>query len=104
MRRAVAVLVAAGVLASPAVAGTKRVAVRDDVFSPTSLTVGKGTTVKWVWRGKHKHDVAVASGPVFFSSGRQRDGSFKRTFRKRGTYELVCTVHSPDMKMTLTVR
>jgi plastocyanin len=101
----VAGLLALGaLLAAPAAAGTKRVAVRDDVFVPASLSVAKGTTVKWVWRGKHKHDVAVSSGPEFFRNSPQRSGTFRKKLRKRGTYQLVCTVHSPEMQMTITVR
>jgi plastocyanin len=92
-------------LVAPAAAGAKvKVKLKDDRFAPTSVTVAKGTTVKWVWRGKHKHDVAVASGPSFFRSERKRSGSFKKRMKARGTYQLVCTVHSPDMAMTLVVR
>ena len=92
-------------LAAPASAVAQvKVKVQDARFAPTAVTGGKGTTVKWVWRGKHKHDVAVSSGPTFFRSERKRDGSYKKTMKKKGTYQLVCTVHSPDMKMTLVVR
>jgi plastocyanin len=104
MRRAVLVVVLAGALAAPAAAGSRTVALRDDVFAPAALTVAKGTTVTWAWRGKHKHDVAVATGPATFRSKRKRSGSFTQTLTRRGTYQLVCTTHAPDMQMTLTVR
>ena len=104
MRRLACALVAIGVLAAPASAGTRTVAVKDDVYAPTSMTVRKGATVKWVWQGKHKHDVAVARGPVYFRSSPMRDGTFSKRFRKRGTYRLVCTIHAPEMKMTVVVR
>ena len=93
-------------LAVPAVAGsaTRKVGVEDDFFSVTSLSVSKGTTVKWVWRGKHKHNVVTQSGPASFQSKLQKTGKFTYKFRKKGKYSLLCTVHAPDMKMTVTVR
>jgi plastocyanin len=104
MRRVAVAAVIAGALAAPASAGTRTVALRDDAFDPAVLTVRKGATVRWVWRGKHKHDVTVATGPVAFHSKRKRSGDYTHRFGKRGTYQLVCTTHAPDMQMTVTVR
>ena len=98
---AIAAVIAA-VLAIPAFAATKTVAVKDNFFSPKSLTVGKGTTVKWVWRGSRPHNVKVTKGPVKFTSPTKFSGSYSKTMTRRGTYTLVCTIHS-GMKMTLRV-
>jgi plastocyanin len=87
-----------------AVSAAKTVAVGDDVFAPTTLTVRKGTRVTFRWLGEHKHNVAVAEGPATFRSKSQRSGTYTRKVRKAGTYRLVCTIHAPDMQMTLTAR
>lgn len=105
MRRIGIAAVLCGLLAAPADAGgVRKVKVLDDVFAPTSLKVAKNTKVKWVWRGENKHDVAVERGPVFFRSAPQRTGRFRWRFRKKGAYKLVCTIHSPEMRMTVRVR
>src|SRR4051812_43326877 len=95
---------AAGALAIPAFAATKTVQVKDNVFAPKSITVSKGTTVKWVWKGKAPHNVKVTKGPAKFSSTTQVKGSFSRKLTKKGTYSVLCTIHAPDMKMTIRVK
>ena len=93
-------------LALPASAAspTKKVTVNDDYFGSTSLTVKKGTKVKWVWNGTEApHDVTVQSGPESFRSKLQTSGKFSHVMKKTGTYKLLCTTHAPDMAMTLTV-
>jgi plastocyanin len=103
---ALAGAVAAGASALPSLAaGTTTVLVKDNRFSPKTLTVKKGTTVKWVWkRTKERHNVAVAKGPTTFRASTRKKGSFSHTFKKRGTYRLVCTIHAPDMRMRVTVK
>jgi plastocyanin len=109
MRRALGVLaavaVAVGVGAIPSSgAATKVVSVKDDFFSPRPLTVSKGASVRWVWKGMQRHNVAVAKGPSSFRAGTRKTGSFTHTFKKRGTYSIVCTIHAPDMHMTIKVK
>jgi plastocyanin len=97
--------VAAGALAVPTFgAGTKIVAVKDNFFVPKTLTVTRGTTVRWVWRGKVPHDVTVTKGPQRFRSTIQTKGSFSRRLTKPGVYTIICTIHQPNMKMTLRVK
>jgi len=95
-------LVAAAAVAIPSNAATT-VKVDDDVFKPGSVSVSKGTTVRWRWVGDDPHNVAVSKGPVKFKSSRKRSGTFSKKMRKKGTYKIVCTVH-PGMDMTLKVR
>ena len=100
-----AAALAAGVLAAPSSgAGTRTVSVKDNLFAPTSITVKRGTTVRWVWRGKAYHDVRVKSGPVKFHSKVIRKGSFSKKLTRKGTYRIICTIHQPGMKMTVRVR
>jgi plastocyanin len=109
MRKLALVLIAAPlVAAAPAAAATKNVKIGDDYFvragNPPTVTVSRGTTVKWNWRGRRQHNVLVRSGPASFQSALKRSGSYKRKLRKRGTYKIVCSIHEPDMAMTLKVR
>ena len=97
--------VALAAWAVPSMAGgTTTVLVKDNKFVPKTLTVVKGTTVKWVWKGKERHNVAVAKGPSKFRASTRKKGHFTHTFKKRGTYRLVCTIHAPDMRMRVTVK
>jgi plastocyanin len=104
-RRTIALAAAALLLpASAFAAGTKTVAVKDDVFAARSITVSQGTRVRWVWKGDRPHNVTVTKGPVRFRSSTRTYGSFARTLEKKGTYVILCTIHQPDMRMTVVVR
>jgi plastocyanin len=109
MRKLPLVLILAPlVAAAPAAAATRNVKIGDDYYvragSPPTVTVSKGTTVRWNWRGSRQHNVLVRSGPVSFQSALKRSGSFSRRMRRRGTYRIVCSIHQPDMAMTLKVK
>ena len=94
--------------AAPASAATRNVKIGDDYFvragSAPTVSVSKGTTVQWNWRGRRSHNVLARSGPVTFQSAVKRSGSFSRKMRRRGTYKIVCSIHAPDMAMTLRVK
>jgi plastocyanin len=97
-------LVAAGALALPAVGAgsTRAVALRDNFFAPKKVTVHRGTTLRFVWRGHLKHNVDVLRGPQKFRSPFRFKGSYIKRVTRPGTYRLVCEVHT-GMTMTLTV-
>jgi plastocyanin len=48
--------------------------------------------------------VRVSRGPSKFSISRRTSGTVTKTFRRTGTYRIVCDVHAPDMKLTVRVR
>jgi plastocyanin len=98
-----ATTLAAGALAIPAFAATKTIQVKDNKFVASSITVSKGTTVKWVWKGKAPHNVTVTKGPAKFKSTTQVKGSYSKKLTKKGTYTILCTIHAPGMKMTVKV-
>jgi plastocyanin len=101
----VATLIAAGVIAVPALAAsTKTVQVKDNKFVANKITVRKGTTVKWVWKGQAPHNVTVTKGPKKFATQNRTSGSFSKKLTKAGTYTILCTIHAPGMKMTITVK
>jgi plastocyanin len=109
MRRALAVLavlaVGGGAAAIPSLgSSTKTVLLKDNFFTPKKLTISKGTKVHWVWKGKQRHNITVANGPSAFRAGTRKKGHFDHTFKKKGTYSIVCTIHAPDMHMTIKVK
>jgi len=94
-----AAVAVAAAFAIPAFGATV-VKVDDDVFRPASLTVKKGTSVRWKWVGDDPHNVVVTKGPVKFRSSNKDSGTYTRKMRKRGTYTIVCTIHDGmDMKL-----
>ena len=115
MRKLLVLPLLAAVAAVPAASATgasslaKRVNVGDNYFVRPSgvptVTVSKGTKVRWVWTGRDLHNVKVKSGPASFSSPSKTSGSFSKRMRKRGTYTIVCSIHGGrDQKMKLVVR
>ena len=102
------ILVALLVAAAPAAAKTRNVKIGDDFFVRSSgvptVTVSKGTTVKWNWKGRDQHNVVVQKGPASFQSALKTSGSFKRKLKKKGTYTIICSIHAPGMKMKLKVK
>lgn len=110
MRRPLAIaLIGAGVLATPALAATKSITVGDDYFVRSSgvpkVTVTKGTTVIWRFKGDNPHDVSVSSGPVKFNSPPKVSGTYRRKMKRRGTYKIYCSIHgASDQSMRLVVK
>jgi plastocyanin len=95
-------LVAASAI--PAFGSTRTVAVRDTFFKPKTISIAKGTTMKWVWRGTLPHNVTVKKGPARFHSRTVTKGSFSHTFTRKGRYTIVCTIHQAlGMKMVVNV-
>ena len=99
---AVAALSVGLVLSSVAFGATKKVGVKGLTFSPKTITVKKGTTVKWSWKtGGVPHNV-VGKG---FKSKTAATVTFKKKFTKKGTYRYVCTIHKAQgMKGTVKVK
>jgi plastocyanin len=106
MRLLLIALVLTLVAAAPAAAKTRNVKIGDNYFvrpgSPKpTVKVRKGTTVRWNWTGSHSHNV-VGSGPASFQSALKRSGHFSKKMKRRGTYSVICQIHS-GMKMKLKV-
>ena len=78
------------------------VRMKDFAFSPSTIKVPVGATVRW----KNDDSVAhtVTSSSKSFDSGNLESGhSFTFTFTKSGSYPYVCTYH-PDMTGTVVVQ
>ena len=102
-----AVVAVLGALAATAFGATAHVKVGDDYFNragtrPT-ISIHKGSSVTWTWRGKRRHNVTALSGPQTFHSRTQARGTYTKRFTRRGLYQIQCTLH-PGMEMKVRVR
>jgi plastocyanin len=78
------------------------VQLRDDAFSPASVTIHTGDTVKFVNDDDDAHTVTATDGS-FDSKGLDSHQSWSHTFTKAGTYNYFCQLH-PFMKGTVIVK
>jgi plastocyanin len=105
-----AITAVAAIAAVPALAGTKSVKVGDNYFvrdggRPT-VTISKGSAIRFVWKGHAPHNVVKRSGPGGgFRSPVKTGGAYSHKFTRGGTYVLYCTIHGlKDMGLTVKVR
>jgi amicyanin len=84
---------------------TVEVDIVDFAYSPATLTVKAGTTVKWTNRDSAPHDVvARQSSPNAPDSNLLSKGeTYSFTFNVPGTYEYFCTPHASFMDGTVVV-
>jgi plastocyanin len=78
---------------TPAVAGTQRIEMGDDLFLPAQLNVAAGTKVTWVNKGSKAHTV-VSNDKLFDSGLVNVGGEFSHTFDAPGTYLYHCAPHA----------
>lgn len=75
----------------PVTAATVTVEIRNNFFSPASVTIQVGDTVTWIQRGSN-HDTVSNDG--LWSSGLMRlNETFSFTFNNPGTFRYFCTPH-----------
>ena len=98
------VLVAALLLgAAPAnAATTKTVRIYGSAFSPRSVTITAGDTIKWVNRDNDHHQVYADNGS-FVSAILRTNQSFSFTFKAAGTYTYKDELH-PKIRGTIVVK
>jgi len=71
-------------------------------FSPASITVPVGTTVRWTNADDIPHTV-VSDDKTFKSKALDTDEQFTYTFTKPGTYSYFCSIH-PKMTGKIAVQ
>lgn len=83
-------------------AGDTKIAIIDDAFEQTEVTVSLGTTVTWTNQGQREHTVSATDGG-FGSDGTLKSGeSYAHTFDTAGTFAYFCAIHT-FMKASITV-
>lgn len=76
-----------------AVTSVARVKIVDLAFRPKTITIAKGTRLKWTNRGAVSHTTTSTKG--LWNSGVLAPGdSFSRVFKRAGTFKYHCTIHS----------
>lgn len=107
-------LVLSSLLVAPAVAGggpvgqvsaTRTVTIKDIAFKPGTITVARGTEVRWRFAdGPTFHNVRSRGERRFKGSSDRRKGVFAQRFRRQGRYRYMCTLHGLAMKGAVVVR
>lgn len=71
-------------------------------FSPATITIPAGTTVRWTNRDDIPHTV-VSNDQKFESKALDTDDQYSYTFTKPGTYGYFCSIH-PKMTGKVVVQ
>ncbi len=82
-------------------AATRDIAIDNFSFSPATLSVAAGTTVRWTNRDDIPHTV-VCEDRTFKSPVLDTEGIFSRQFTAAGTFKYFCSIH-PKMMGTVVV-
>jgi plastocyanin len=124
MRKLIAVLALAALLVTAAVAfaatasagdppatkaSTRTIQLGDNFFKPKSITVRKGTTLKFIWGAGNQgtaveHNVTAVRGNKFTNGEdtMRPDSPYKHKVTKSTL--IVCTIHSTTMKLSVKVK
>jgi len=73
--------------------GTNEIWMRNTTFDPSTLTVSKGTTVKWINKDGLNHTSSISSS-LFESGQLGESGTFSFKFDSTGTHSYFCKNHS----------
>jgi plastocyanin len=96
------VTLALGLAVPTVLAATRGVDIRDFAFSPRTIEIRVGDTVRWTNRDSFAHTATAQNGS--FDTGLLAEGeSGSIRFTVAGTYRYLCTPH-PDMTGTVVVR
>src|SRR3954468_13781929 len=101
---AVSLATAVAVVPTHAGYGGKTVSVKNNSFSPTTVSVKKGDKVTWKWtQGGVPHNVTPAGGKPGSATSSKKGFTFTKTFATAGTFQYICTIHKASMKITVKV-
>jgi plastocyanin len=95
---------------NPVPSGNVGVTIQDFTFSPASLTIKAGTSVRWTNNGPSAHttvsDMGVwtsgvlsppGGGGGMYGGGGSAGGTFDFTFMQPGTFPYHCALHPPSL-------
>ena len=96
-------------LRSASLPRTSVVSIFDNAFyrgrdRPT-VRLRAGGVLTWRWASQQSHQVTLRAGPggrALADEGRRR--ATRRASSEPGTYEFVCSIHAPGMRMAAVVR
>jgi len=77
--------------------------IQEMVFSPATLNVSVGTTVKWTNKDGVAHTVTSNTAGLFDSGSISANGVFSYMFMTAGTYSYICSIH-PSMIGKIVVK
>ncbi len=80
----------------------KRVKIVDFAFKPATMTIAKGTRVRWTNAGNTTHTSTSIRG-VWDSGSLAPGDTFSRVFRRVGTFKYHCTIHPTLMHGKIVV-
>ncbi len=87
---------------SLAMTSVKAVKIINFAFKPRTITIAKGTRVRWTNSGSVSHTTTSNKG--LWDSGVLAPGAtFSRVFRKAGTFKYHCTIHPTLMHGKIVV-
>jgi len=90
MRSFILALAALPMVASPAAGGgTATVQVKDNRFVAKTIRIKAGTRVTWKFAGANEHTVTFGK---FHSTGME-SGTYRHTFKRKGTFNYICIYH-----------
>jgi Tol biopolymer transport system component len=68
------------------------------------VRIDAGTRITWDFRSRQSHAITVRAGPERFAWPALNTADVSHEFDAPGTYEIVCALHAPGMRMTVVVR
>lgn len=89
--------------AAPRAATTVSVRIENFTFTPATITIESGDTIRWTNVDSAPHS-AVTVEPGFVTVVLAQDQSTTTTFDRPGTYDYICGVHGLSMRGTVVVR
>jgi plastocyanin len=88
---------------NPPVSTTKNISIASMSFSPSSVTVSKGTVVKWTNNDGFAHTATSNDASTFDSGSIGAGASYSYTANIAGTFPYHCLIHGVAMSGTLVV-
>jgi plastocyanin len=79
------------------------VVLMDNFYSPPTVLVERGTSVRWLNKGFHQHTVTSQAG-LWDSGPLDRGAEFRFTFTEAGTYPYFCRIHAQKMRGEVRVK
>lgn len=76
----------------------------DSQFSPRTLSIETGTTVRWENTDPYAHTITAASDNWSFDVEVPEDGTATHTFRESGLYDVYCRFHGTESLSGMSMR